>query len=649
MRTVSENVTGQFTEISGWKREKDRSAGFLLQLLLRMPDLTAGQVGYGRKETDADLTGLAVQENTVLVVNEIAQFEPAELFRDGIFRQPGRYDPGENERSQAVSLAAMGDEVPVFLVEQEVQWSDVSVTDFQAVGGLIADAAEKLSAEGRDDGLKGIGIDRSLADGFGGNTALEFVDGYGQGLGQTTDQIIEAVSQRTPGNCVFQTVADGQGDQIILSQPQIGKLKTAFGVSVAPPLVVVFDGCSEEIPHEGDFPTGLPLGQLELFLQFLQGGVPILLQLTMKPKVPFVSQFFCHFLCPLWMYRYNDNIFTFEVAMKNDRTKMVRADNGMTRDMFDFGSPDETLNEMETEANPSGTSSIRSGQLRLNRHFLEDAAPFELEGIGQALEASVTRLQLNAEPEWSMPLSSLVLVRGGRGSGKSCLLMNLMWRMSELYPEHHLLYYSFERTKPEVFLRLILLGGQVALPGKEGLDEQLQEWRKLLLTEDPESLKKRSASEASMSGLAYLLQQGYRIHVVDRLTDIDNVENSLETFARSLPLSVAFIDGGDWLLHAGETVDGHLTLNRLLAKLRRKARFLGITIVLSLSDDFGETNGSSTLYEAVAGLNEPWGGGSGTLLVDWQEPAHHCRIEVPMMACNQRFIWNRLREAVEIE
>lgn len=335
--------------------------------------------------------------------------------------------------------------------------------------------------------------------------------------------------------------------------------------------------------------------------------------------------------------------------MKNDRTKVLSIEEGTTRDLFDFGSPEETQSEIENGSPVDGMTSIRSGQMRLNRHFLEDAAPFELEGIGQALETASNRLQLHANPEWSMPLASLVLVRGRRVSGKSCLLMNMMWRLSELYREHHLLYYSFERTKPEVFLRLINLGGSVPLPGTKGLDEQLQEWRRLLQTEDPESLKKRSASEAALSGLACMLQQGYRMHVVDRLTDVDHVENSLETFAGSLPLSVAFIDGGDWLLHAGEKGYGPGTLNRLLGKLRRKARLLGITIVMSLSDEFPETCGSSTLYEAVAGLDEPWGGGNGSLLVNWMEPGHQRRLEIPVMACSQRFIWNQLSEAVEIE
>ncbi len=336
--------------------------------------------------------------------------------------------------------------------------------------------------------------------------------------------------------------------------------------------------------------------------------------------------------------------------MDNDRTRIVSSDDdGMTRAVLDFGPPDETLNEAEQESVVSGTTSMRSQQVRLNRNFLQDAAPFELEGFGQLLEARSARLPLCPAPDWSLPGASLVLVRGARGSGKSCLMMNLMWRLAELYPQQHLLFYSFERMKPEILLRMLLLGAQQLLPGKKTLDEHLEHWRKMLLSEDPESLKKRSAVEAHLSGLAFLLQQGHRLHVVDRLGDMNEIAASLDTFAQSLPLAAAFIDGGDWLLHADGREKESLSLPQLLAQLRRAARSRGIAVVMSLSEALPETPGSSTLYEAVAQLSEPWGGGDGSLVVNWLEPGHNRKYEIPMVPYNQRFVWNRLREAEEIE
>lgn len=335
--------------------------------------------------------------------------------------------------------------------------------------------------------------------------------------------------------------------------------------------------------------------------------------------------------------------------MENDQTKVMDPDDGMTRAVFDFGPPDETLNEVDAEAVPAGSTSLRSEQLRLNRHFLEDAAPFELEGFAQKLEAGGARIQLHEHPEWSLPHESLILLRGERGSGKSCLLMNLMLRASELYPQHHFLYYSFERSKVEVFMRLLLLGSQQVLPGRKTLDEHLGEWRRMLLTEDPEVLKKRSTVESPLAGLAYMLQNGHRIHVVDRLGDTGDVVKSLETFSKSLPLTLAFIDGGDWLLHLMNKKPGTVSLPFLLAQLRKSARILGITIVMSLGEDLDETRGSSTLYAAVGHLSEPWGGGDGAMILDWMEPGHDVKLEIPMIPSSQRIIWNRLREADEIE
>jgi len=334
--------------------------------------------------------------------------------------------------------------------------------------------------------------------------------------------------------------------------------------------------------------------------------------------------------------------------MEDDLTKDLSADDGMTRAVFDFGPPDETLDEAEAEPG-LGTTSMRSEQMRLNRHFLEDAAPFEIDGFGQILESRMARLQLHQDPEWSLPLESVILIRGDRGSGKSCLLMNMMWRIMELYPQHHFLYYSFKRSKPDLFLRMILLGAQQVMPGKKGLDSHLREWRKLLMAEDPETLKRRSTTESPLSGLATLLLHGHRMHIVDRLGDIRDVNGSLGTFAKSFPLAVVFIDGGDWLLHVNNKGPGMTNLPHLLAQLRRTARVLGITIVMSLSDSVAETNGSSTLYEAVGRLREPWGGDEGALVLDWLEPGHNIKIEIPILSYNQRFVWNRLREADEIE
>ncbi len=334
--------------------------------------------------------------------------------------------------------------------------------------------------------------------------------------------------------------------------------------------------------------------------------------------------------------------------MDKDRTTILKDDDGTTHALLDFGPPDETLDETDSEP-ASGTSSMRSEQLRLNRRFLEDATPFELEGFGPLLESRKSRLELHQKPEWSLPAESLILLRGDRGSGKSCLLMNMMWRLSERYPGHHMVFFSFERSKPDVFMRLLLLGAQQVFPNRKGLDAHLEEWRNMVLMEDPETLKQRSSRESSLAGLAYLLQHGHRIHVVDRLGDLKDVVISLNTFASSFPMSVAFIDGGDWLLHTGDKGSAVDRLPQLLAQLRKTARALGITIVMGLSEAVPDTSGFSTLYEAVGCLDEPWGGGDGSLIMEWQEPGHSCKLEIPLLSYNQRFVWNGLREADEIE
>ena len=94
---------------------------------------------------------------------------------------------------------------------------------------------------------------------------------------------------------------------------------------------------------------------------------------------------------------------------------------------------------------------------------------------------------------------------------------------------------------------------------------------------------------------------------------------------------------------------GTVSLPFLLAQLRKSARILGITIVMSLGEDLDETRGSSTLYAAVGHLSEPWGGGDGAMILDWMEHGHDVKLEIPMIPSSQRIIWNRLREADEIE
>jgi hypothetical protein len=343
----------------------------------------------------------------------------------------------------------------------------------------------------------------------------------------------------------------------------------------------------------------------------------------------------------------NDTISGQEVVMENERAKVISEDeDGLTRGVLDFGSPDDTLDEAVVENPTGGSTSMRSEQLRLNRNFLEDAAPFELDGFGSVLEARTSRLQLSDDPEWTLPLGALVLIRGAQGSGKSCLLMNMLWRFSERYPKHHFLYYSFERQKAEILLRFCLLGAQQILPDKKGLDEHLAEWRRLLISEDPETLKRRCVVESPLAGLASMLTQGHRLHVVDRLMEVRDLTSSLETFAKNLPLTVVFIDGGDWLLHGGEA--GGTTLPTLLAQLRRTARNLGLTLVMSLGDAVPPTPGSPTLYDAVGNLGVPWGGG-GALHLEWLEPGRNQKLDIPLTAYNQRFVWKQVREAEEIE
>lgn len=336
--------------------------------------------------------------------------------------------------------------------------------------------------------------------------------------------------------------------------------------------------------------------------------------------------------------------------MENDRTKVISVDDdGMTRAVFDFGSPDDTLDEVVAENPPggsSGSTSMRSEQLRLNRHFLEDAAPFELEGFAGGLESRTARLQLIDEPQWTLPVGGLVLIRGAQGSGKSCLMMNLMWRLSELYPSHHFLYYSFERQKTDILLRLCLLGAQQVFPDKKGLDEHLTEWRRLLMTEDPETLKRRCLNESPLAGLSYMLSHGNRLHIIDRLMEERDLVSSLETFARNLPMTAVFIDGGDWLLHSGEGTPN--ALPRLLSVLRRTARQLGLTLIMSLGEKPGASASSTTLYEAVGNLGMPWVGG-GSLQLEWLEPARSVKLDIPMTGYNQRFVWKQIREAEEIE
>jgi len=186
--------------------------------------------------------------------------------------------------------------------------------------------------------------------------------------------------------------------------------------------------------------------------------------------------------------------------------------------------------------------------VRINRRFLQDAEPFSLSNLKEAMTTDTDGLSTGFEKfdaDVSIPEGALTLVCGGAKRGKTLFMLNLLYNAARAVRGKHMLYYTCETTRPALELKLINLAGTKPFD----LDAEnprpssnLACWKRKLTSLTEAELLKFAAAEGAYAGLKNFMEVAGRIHLVDGPYDVSRLIESIRLFSGPFRVGAVFID-----------------------------------------------------------------------------------------------------------
>jgi hypothetical protein len=292
-----------------------------------------------------------------------------------------------------------------------------------------------------------------------------------------------------------------------------------------------------------------------------------------------------------------------------DKTMMLFSKDDVKRKMQDdIADIPETLPEdLEQEYLSSlvvapGRTRSDEDQVRINRNFLRDAEPFQVERLMEELKSTPDEL-LTGFPSLDrflrIPLQKMSIIASRPGHGKTAFMLNMMLNMSRIYGNKHFLYYSYGEPRRDIELKLINMSGEKPFAEKKGVTGNVDRWRGEFQDLDPAAIKEKAEKEIEYKGLKNFLEVSGRFHVIDANYNIVELMDSIETFVRTLSVGAVFVD----FLQAIRPDREHSTLPRLqqIHDISDKLRELGndSTFPLIVGAQFSPGEAHSPEYDTL--------------------------------------------------
>ncbi|MCP4146444.1 MAG: hypothetical protein GY757_01715, partial [bacterium] len=140
-------------------------------------------------------------------------------------------------------------------------------------------------------------------------------------------------------------------------------------------------------------------------------------------------------------------------------------------------------------------------KLKINRNFLLDAEPFNIEKLVEDIKKTSEGLISGfkcLDRSITIPPDSLTVVAGLPKHGKSCFMMNMMLNMCHEYKGKHFIYYTYEEPKWEVQTKMINMSG--IKPFSKGLNSNIDRWKYEFKNTDINTLKLKGDREKEFRG-----------------------------------------------------------------------------------------------------------------------------------------------------
>lgn len=256
--------------------------------------------------------------------------------------------------------------------------------------------------------------------------------------------------------------------------------------------------------------------------------------------------------------------------------------------------------------NTSTHRSADADHVKINRNFLKDAQPFQIERLMEELKNMPTEL-LTGFPSLDhyirIPMHKLSLIASRAGHGKTVFLLNMMLNMSLRYDSKHFLYYTYGEPRREIEIKLINMCSEKPFREPvEGITTNFDRWKHEFMQLDAETLKEKTKNDPDYMGMNHFLTVSPRIHIIDSNYHIHDLFDSIQAFHRTLSIGAVFID----YLQAIRPDKEMLTFTRrqqmqdILEQLREVGKatsfplIIGARLAASESIDTPEYDGLST-------------------------------------------------------
>jgi replicative DNA helicase len=184
-------------------------------------------------------------------------------------------------------------------------------------------------------------------------------------------------------------------------------------------------------------------------------------------------------------------------------------------------------------------------KVKINRNFLKDAEPFQLDRLIDEIKKSPEGLHTgfrSLDNRITIPPDAVTIIAARPKHGKTCFILNILLNLCRQYPEKHFIFYTYESPKWEIMLKLINISGSKQFDLKQRFLSNLDYWKYEFKHTNVDSLKEKTGKVLEYSGLKYFMQISPKIHVIDSNHNIIDLVDSIHSFGKAFDVGAVFID-----------------------------------------------------------------------------------------------------------
>lgn len=224
--------------------------------------------------------------------------------------------------------------------------------------------------------------------------------------------------------------------------------------------------------------------------------------------------------------------------------------------------------------------------IRINRNFLKDAEPFNIEKLIEDIKKTPEGLLTgfkSIDQLITIPSDAVSIIASHPKHGKTCFMLNMLLNMCIQYEDKRFLFYIYEEPKREILTKLINICGTKQFTQRECITSNLDCWKYELKNNDIETLKEKANKDIEYIGLKKFLEISARIQVIDSGHNINDLIDSIQSFNSAFDVGAVFIDslqkiGPD---NNKSTMARKQQLQEISDKLRKLANEIRFPLIVS--------------------------------------------------------------------